>query len=125
MSKGKIKLVNSPSAPPNAKRKRIVFQWTSRSQDPKIRLTIQRRTDRLVSHMAKNLDDMRKIWGDSLEAAQAEGREMSKPSSKSNKKYFRKMADAVVPFDHREDIREDYAQNPAKYIKVMESRCRE
>lgn len=75
--------------------------------------------------MAKNLDDMRKIWGDSLEAAQAEGREMSKPSSKSNKKYFRKMADAVIPFDHREDVREDYARNPAKYIKVMESRCRE
>lgn len=85
------------------------------------------RTTRLVSWMTDNLEYVRKIWGDSLEAAKAEGRQMAKPKATNNTHYYRKMADFVVPLDHDERVREDYKslKNPKKYVKAMETRCRE
>jgi hypothetical protein len=79
-----------------------------------------RRIDRLLGWLATHVNERLKVFSDSAQDANEQGRR--KQTSKTAKMtYYTMMADAVFSVDEDETVRADYKQHPERYGKSVEN----
>jgi hypothetical protein len=78
------------------------------------------RTERLLDYLDAHPDVAIKLFGDSTQAAQSEGR--TKLTAKSNKAAaYLQVADGVFSIDNDAGVRADFTTNPNKYAKAVDN----
>ncbi|KAJ7887972.1 hypothetical protein B0H13DRAFT_2342151 [Mycena leptocephala] len=78
------------------------------------------RTERLLDWLTVNVDDRLKLFSDSTQDANEQGRK--KQTGKTTKMaYYLKMADAVFSVDASDTVRADYVENPNRYARSVEN----
>jgi hypothetical protein len=78
------------------------------------------RTERLLDWLTVNADDRLKLFSDSTQDANEQGRK--KQTGKTTKMaYYLKMADAVFSVDASDTVRADYVENPNRYARSVEN----
>jgi hypothetical protein len=78
------------------------------------------RIDRLLGWLATHVNERLKVFSDSTQDANEQGRR--KQTSKTAKMtYYAMMADAVFSVDEDETVRADYKQHPERYGKSVEN----
>ncbi|KAJ7827203.1 hypothetical protein B0H13DRAFT_2373968 [Mycena leptocephala] len=78
------------------------------------------RTERLLDWLTVNVEDRLKLFSDSTQDANEQGRK--KQTGKTTKMaYYLKMADAVFSVDASDTVRADYVENPNRYACSVEN----
>jgi hypothetical protein len=78
------------------------------------------RTERLLSFLDANTDVALKLFGDSTQLANTEGR--SKVTAKSSKATaYLQVANGVFSIDENPGVRSDFKTNPNKYAKAVDN----
>lgn len=78
------------------------------------------RTERLLDWLTNNPDDRHKLFSDSTQVANEEGRPKKKAKT-SKAQYYAKMAHAVFSVDADAKVREHFKSSPGRYARTVEN----